>query len=107
VAVLQENLQGKVDFKPMFIQGIELYLSEPVSCDDQMLESLFILWQLLQGIELARRIGMKYLGDTIALEKASPHLKQTAQDALPLAIKLCKIVDEAIENMKPLECASL
>jgi len=25
----------------MFIQGIELYLAEPVNCDDQLLVSLF------------------------------------------------------------------
>ena len=30
--------QAKPNLEPMFIQGIELYLSEPVNCDDQFLD---------------------------------------------------------------------
>ena len=50
IANLSEyQLEGKPNFRPMFIQGIELYLSEPVNCDDQLLVSLFTLWQHLHG----------------------------------------------------------
>jgi hypothetical protein len=104
IATLNEyQLAGKPDFRPMFIQGIELYLSEPVNCDDQLLVSLFTLWQLLQAVELTRKILFKALTDTVGLEKNAPRLKQLAQDARTLAIEICQRVDAAIEKMKPLE----
>jgi hypothetical protein len=103
IATLNEyQLEGKPGFQPMFIQGIELYLSEPVNCDDQLLVSLFKLWQQLQGVEAMRKILFKYLRDTIGLEKNAPKLKQLAQDARTLAIEICQKIDAAIEKMKPL-----
>jgi hypothetical protein len=87
----------------MFIQGIELYLSEPVNCDDQLLVSLFKLWVHLQAVEVKRKILFEHLTDTIGLEKNAPNLKQRARDARTLAIEICQRVDAAIEKMKPLE----
>ena len=96
------ELAGKPGLQPMFIHGIELYLSEPVNCDDQLLASLFNLWQHLQGIESAREILLKYLSNNIVLETTAPTLKQLAQNARPLAIVICQKIDAAIEKMKPL-----
>ena len=87
----------------MFIQGIELYLSEPVICDDQLLVSLFKLWQHLQGVEGARKILVKYLSNNMVLETNAPTLKQLALNARPIAIEICHRIDAAIEKMKPLE----
>ncbi|MGA9033249.1 MAG: hypothetical protein WB402_12090 [Sulfuricaulis sp.] len=103
IATLDEyQLEGKPGFQPMFIQGIELYLSEPVNCDDQLLVSLFKLWQQLQGVEVMRAILFKHPGDTIRLEKYAPNLKHFAQDTRTLAIEICQKIDAAIEKMKPL-----
>jgi hypothetical protein len=104
IATLNEyQLEGKPDFRPMFIQGIELYLSEPVNYDDQLLVSLFNLWQQLQAVEVTRQILYKALTDTAGLERNAPMLKQLAQNARTLAIEICQKVDVAIEKMKPLE----
>jgi len=104
IATLHEyQLEGKPGFQPMFIQGIELYLSEPVNCDDQLLVSLFTLWQRVQGVEVMRKVLFKYPLDTIGLEKNAPKLKEIAQDARTLAIEICQKIDVAIEKMKPLE----
>lgn len=100
IAALDEyQLEGKPKFQPMFIQGIELYLSEPVNCDDQLLGSLFTLWQHLQRVEAVRKILFNLL-DNI---EHTPKLKQVAEDARPLAIEICQKIDAAIEKMKPLE----
>jgi len=98
----QYEEQGKPVFQPVFIQGIELYLSEPVVCDDPFIKALFVLWDQLQLIEELRKILIKYVGDTVALEKNSSKLKDAARSALPLARTLCQKVDAAIEKMKPL-----
>jgi hypothetical protein len=89
--------------KPIFIQGIELYLSEPVISDDELLISLFNLWQRLQGLEALRQLTLpiwpreKKLFDSI-----SPMMINNAQDTLPLATETLRKVDIAIEKMKPL-----
>lgn len=98
----QYQEQGKPEFQPLFIQGIELYLSEPVICDDEFIKALFVLWDQLQLIEEVRKILIKFVGNTVVLEKNSPRLKDAAQSALPLATTLCQRVDAAIEKMKPL-----
>lgn len=103
IDVLKENQeQGKVGSQPLFIQGIELYLSEPVICDDHFIKGLFVLWDQLQLIEEMRRILSKHPRDTIEMEKTAPMLKEAAQSVLPLTVTLCKKVDAAIEKMKPL-----
>jgi hypothetical protein len=103
IDVLKEyQQQGKAGFQPLFIQGIELYLSEPVICDDQFIKGLFVLWEQLQLIEAIRKILSKYPGDTVGQEKNAPKLKAAAKNGLPLAETLCKKVDVAIEKMKPL-----
>jgi hypothetical protein len=103
IATLHEyQLEGKPKFEPMFIQGIELYLSEPVNCDDQLLVSLFKLWQQLQIVEMMRKILIKYPLDTVGLEKNAPKLRQLAQDARTLATGICHRIDAVIENVKPL-----
>jgi len=97
------QLEGTPDALPMFIQGIELYLSEPVNCDDQLLVSLFKLWQYLQLVEAMRAILIKHPLDAVGLEKNRPGLRQVAKDARTLAIEICQQVDAVIEKLKPLE----
>ena len=93
---------GKPDFRPMFTHGIELYMSEPLDCTEQLLPSLFALWQVLQGIELMRAILLKYPKDTAGWEKNAPAVKDMAQRAIRRATAICKVVDSAIEKMKPI-----
>jgi hypothetical protein len=97
------QLEGKPDALPMFIHGIELYLSEPVNCDDQLLVSLFQLWMHLQLVEGMRAILIKHPLDAVGLEKNGPGLRQVAKDARTLAIEICQQVDAAIEKLKALE----
>jgi hypothetical protein len=92
---------GKPDYQPMFIHGIELYLSEPVDCMEKWLPSLFGLWQILQSTELMRAFFIKFSKDP-ALERLAPKLKSAAETAIGLAKKICQSVDAAIEKMKPL-----
>ena len=94
--------QASPDARPVFIQWIELYLSEPVLCDDEFTKALFLLWEYLQLVESVRKILLKYTGNIAVLEKNFPVWKNAAQQGLPLAIALCKKVDVAIEKMKPL-----
>jgi hypothetical protein len=94
--------QGKAEFQPLFIQGIELYLSEPVNCDDEFIKALFVLWDQLQLIDGLRKVLIEHAGNTALLKKNSSNVKVAAQSALPLAITLCQKVDAAIEKMKPL-----
>lgn len=93
---------GKPDYDPMFIHGIELYLSEPVDCTEKLLPLLFALWQVLQNIELIRALLLEHPNDIAALERNAPNLKSVAETAIGLAKKLCQSVDAAIEKMKPL-----
>jgi hypothetical protein len=93
------QLQEKESLTPLFVHGIELYLSEPVNCDDQLIGSLFKLWSFLQGIEGLRKLGK--LTSKIAKDQL-PGIKGLAQKALPLAIETCQKVDATIEKMKPL-----
>jgi hypothetical protein len=89
--------------KPMYIQGIELYLSEPVNCDDQLLVELFTLWEGFRKIEEIRKLNAPPSRlDKIAKETLWPAVLETAQSALRLVIKIQKKVDTAIEKMKPL-----
>jgi len=93
------QLQEKESLRPIFVLGIELYLSEPVNCDDKLLGSLFALWNLLQGIEGLRRLAVPTSKNA---QKFLPAIKKVAQDALPRAIEVRQLVDAAIEKMKPL-----
>lgn len=101
VAVLDRyQEQGKAEFQPLFIQGIELYLSEPVICDDEFIKALFLLWDQLQLIEVVRKT---LVGRNTALqEKNSQKVKDAARRVSPLASRLCQKVDAEIEKMKPL-----
>jgi len=96
------QLDGLPGGQPMFIQGIELYLSEPVNFDDQLIVSLFTLWQKLQAIEGIRKVLIQHLTNTAGLEKNAPTVKKIAQEARTLAIEVCHKVDAAIDKMKPL-----
>jgi hypothetical protein len=103
IDVLKEyQQQGKVGLQPLFIQGIEMYLSEPVICDDQFIKALFVLWGQLQLLEAMRKILSKYPGDLVGQEKNAPKIKEVVQNGLPLAVTLCQEVELAIEKMKPL-----
>ena len=105
IRVLREvYVDGKQDYaEPLYTQGIELYLSEPVNCDGKLLVSLFRLWQILALMEETRGF-IKPLSKnaTIARETLWPQVVGAAQMALPLAIEICQKVDAAIEKMNPL-----
>ena len=83
---------------PVFVSGIELYLSEPVNED--FLGSLVALWNYLKGIEELR--GLATLGSKGARDQL-PKTAELARRALPLATETCQKVDAALERMKPLE----
>ena len=103
IATLKEySDKGKPGHQPMFIQGIELYLSEPVNFDDQLLVSLFTLWQRLQLLEQLRVLLWGQVGNEAFLEKNAPKLQEAALNARNLAIDVCQRIDAAIEKMKPL-----
>jgi hypothetical protein len=92
------QLQEKESLRPIFVLGVELYLSEPVNCDDNLLRSLYELWNFLQGIEGIRRLAPP---TSKIAQKYLPAIRKLAQDALPLAIEIGQKVDAAIERMKP------
>jgi hypothetical protein len=94
----EHHLQGKMSLTPIYVPGIELYLSEPVNCDDQLLGSLFGLWRSLQGIEGVRRI---HVPTSEGAKRLLPTITKLAQTALPHAIEACQRVEAAIERMKP------
>jgi hypothetical protein len=99
--------KGQPSFQPFFIQGIELYLSEPVNSDDQMIQSLLELWQRLQVLEALNKLLLPYVGSkrpmaTGLLEKKSQELKDIAKDALSRAMEIEKKVAAVIGKMKPL-----
>ena len=93
------RLQGKEDLAPMFVHGIELYLSEPVNCDEQLLMSLVTLWQQLQQIETVRKLAQPL---SPKAKELLPTIKHIAENALPKAIECSQQVDAAIEKMKPI-----
>jgi hypothetical protein len=92
-------LKGQETLAPLFVAGIELYLSEPVNCDDKLLVLLFQLWSYLQSIEGLRKIGP--ITSPVA-KRQLPKIAKIAESSLPLAIEACQMVDAAIERMKPL-----
>lgn len=87
---------------PMYNQGLELYLSEPVNCDDQLLEELFVLLECFRHIEEIRKLIAPPSRDERPKETLWPALTELGQSGLRVAIKLQKKVDTAIEKMKPL-----
>jgi hypothetical protein len=95
--------KGKPDYQLLFIEGIEMYLSEPVICDEAFLGALFTLWNQLQLLEALRRLLVaKYLENPSILEKFFPPLREGALNVIPLVEKLYQKVDAAIDKMKPL-----
>jgi Restriction endonuclease len=94
-----KHLQERELLRPSFVIGIELYLSEPVNCDDKLLGSLIGLWNLLQGIAGFRKLVVPKSKNA---KEFLPMIRKLAEDALPLAIECSQQVDAAIEKMKPL-----
>ena len=93
------RIQGKDTLAPVFVHGIESYLAEPANSDTVLLQLLFRLWSLLQGIEELRRIAP--IGSELAKAQV-PHIQELAQHALPLSKQILDAVDAAIETMNPL-----
>jgi hypothetical protein len=93
------RIQGKEDFNPMYVHGIELYLSEPVNCDDKLLVSLLILWKQLNVIETMRKHYSPLSEKSATL---LPTIAELTQKILPLASETSQMVDAAIEKMKPI-----
>ena len=101
IHVLEEYLvkgQEK-NLHPTFVQGIELYLSEPVNCDDQLLVLLYRLWQMLQMIDGVRKLAMPLSKNA---EKLVTTVQKHSQNALSLAKEACQKVEAVIEKMKPI-----
>ena len=93
--------QDRPDFSPLFIQGLELYISEPVIWDDKFAKVMFLLWDHLKRIEQLRQMLLaSRLGDTVT--RHLPDLKHASQSALVAARQLFQQVDVAIEKLKPL-----
>ena len=100
ITTLEEySTTGKPDFQPIFIHGIELYLSEPVDCDDQLLVLLYRLWQMLQIIDGVRKLAMPLSKNA---EKLVTTVQKHSQNALSLAKEACQKVEAVIEKMKPI-----
>ena len=93
------RIQGKDTLAPVFVHGIESYLAEPANSDTMLLQLLFRLWSLLQGIEELRRIAP--IGSELAKAQV-PHIQELAQHALPLSKQILDAVDATIETMNPL-----
>jgi hypothetical protein len=107
IRLLQGHEVSGFSLQPTFRQGIELYLSEPVNSDDQLIQSLMSLLQRLKTLELLNTVLWKFLGSKNAatqsfMEKKSLFLKDTAKEAVSLAKDASKQVDALIEKMKPL-----
>jgi hypothetical protein len=82
---------------PIYVQGIESHLGEPVNCDDELLGSLFMLWQSLQAIETMRKM---YRVTSAGSKKLLPGVIKLAEKALPQAIEACRKVDVLIGKLE-------
>lgn len=83
---------------PVYVNGLELYLSEPVNADDGILSDMFRLWTYLQAIETIRALA------PVGSKRAQSHLPRiadTASKALPICKKITENVESIIEKMKP------
>jgi hypothetical protein len=107
IRLLEGHEVSGFSLQPTFRQGIELYLSEPVNSDDQLIQSLMSLLQRLKTLELLNTVLWKFVGSKNAatqsfMEKQSLFLKDNAKEAVSLAKDASKRVDALIEKMKPL-----
>ena len=92
------RIQGKDTLAPVFVHGLESYLAEPANSDTELIQLLFRLWSLLEGIEELRR--MAPIGSELAKAQV-PHIQELAQHALPLSKQILEAVDATIETMNP------
>lgn len=101
-----EEYQGddpaSLPVKPLFIPAIELYLSEPVICEDWFIKALLLLWNQLQLIDAMRKSVLRVAGNKVAVERNAPALREYAGVTIPHIEALCRRVDTEIEKMKPL-----
>ena len=107
IHLLERHEVSGFSLHPTFIHGIELYLSEPVNSDDQLIRSLVSLWQRLKNVEVLNTFLWKYVGSKNAathsfMEKKALDLKNMAKEAMSFAKEASKQVDALIEKMKPL-----
>jgi hypothetical protein len=93
--------QDKPDYSPLFIQGLELYMSEPVIFDDKFTNTMFALWNHLRLVDQLRTLLLQTRFPD-AVTQNLPTLKEASQNALGAATQLLQRVDRAIENLKPL-----
>jgi hypothetical protein len=105
IAELPAMSNEEIFLRPPYTPGIELYLSEPVNCDDAaFLKGLFDFWALLKSIERVQTLcsfPSRAYRDTRA--KLWPGMKGMVEAALNGAPKLCTVIDAALDKMKPLE----
>ena len=95
----EHRIPGKDTLAPVFVHGIESYLAEPADSDTELIQLLFRLWSLLEGIEELMRIAP--LGSELAKAQV-PHIQELAKHALPLSKQILEAVDATIETMNPL-----
>jgi hypothetical protein len=106
IGVLKEDYVEANDRhpEPLYIHGIELYLSAPVTSDNKLLSSLFTLWRGLSQVEEHRaRLEPLESSAKSRREILWRPLVGFAQTALSLATQLHDQIDVEIQNMKPLE----
>jgi hypothetical protein len=63
IRLLQGHEVSGISLQPTFRQGIELYLSEPVNSDDQLIQSLMSLLQRLKNPRTAEHGSLEISGE--------------------------------------------
>jgi hypothetical protein len=94
--------EGKPDALPLFTQGIELFLSEPINIDDNILVLMFAVWQQLKWIDEIRRLMWQNNTNKAFQEKNAPKLMKGAGNVKVLVERLSGHVEAALNKMKPL-----
>jgi hypothetical protein len=94
--------EGKADALPLFIQGIELFLSEPVNIDESLLVAMFAVWQQLKRVDEIRRLMWQYNTNKAFQERNAPKLMRSAGNAKKHISGLSAHVEIALNKMKPL-----
>jgi hypothetical protein len=103
--VLTESyLNGKPDYvEPLFLNGIEAYLSEPLNGTDALLSDLLSLLQMCKHLEGIRETwGTPTMIVAEAKKKVWPNLLRLAEQALRYANSCLPFVDVTLEKMKPI-----
>jgi hypothetical protein len=89
--------------EPLFVHGIEAYLSEPMNGSDDLLTHLL---DLLRGFKLMEGLREAYSAPTKVVSNARqqvwPSLVRLAEHSVPIATHCLTIVNTTLEKLKPL-----